>query len=256
MQIRPPRENSEAELDAFFGVAERIGGFNGNITAEHVDGYMTALLCGVPAVAFDEWIVKMADDAFERAFADPEDRQRAERAVHARWAVIADQLDAEVLYDAPDQLRLNPLIQPWSDEERAKIVAEGFADAEGATWFVTGCEWVEGFFAALEDFKDRWPRSSDEEETRYADELIGMVGVVGLPDASEELRKHVEAVYGSEGADRERLIDDACFAVQDLRLWAVDHAPKPETRRVEKTPGRNDPCPCGSGKKFKKCHGA
>ena len=25
---------------------------------------------------------------------------------------------------------------------------------------------------------------------------------------------------------------------------------------VEATPGRNDPCPCGSGKKFKKCHGA
>ncbi|MDH3692849.1 MAG: SEC-C metal-binding domain-containing protein, partial [Gammaproteobacteria bacterium] len=21
-------------------------------------------------------------------------------------------------------------------------------------------------------------------------------------------------------------------------------------------PGRNDPCPCGSGKKFKRCHGA
>ena len=25
--------------------------------------------------------------------------------------------------------------------------------------------------------------------------------------------------------------------------------------RVEKLPGRNDPCPCGSGKKFKQCHG-
>lgn len=25
--------------------------------------------------------------------------------------------------------------------------------------------------------------------------------------------------------------------------------------RVEKQPGRNDPCPCGSGKKFKQCHG-
>lgn len=23
----------------------------------------------------------------------------------------------------------------------------------------------------------------------------------------------------------------------------------------EKLPGRNDPCPCGSGKKFKQCHG-
>ncbi len=27
-------------------------------------------------------------------------------------------------------------------------------------------------------------------------------------------------------------------------------------RRTGKTPGRNDPCPCGSGKKYKKCHGA
>lgn len=26
--------------------------------------------------------------------------------------------------------------------------------------------------------------------------------------------------------------------------------------RAEKTPGRNDPCPCGSGKKYKKCCGA
>jgi len=25
--------------------------------------------------------------------------------------------------------------------------------------------------------------------------------------------------------------------------------------RVEKKIGRNDPCPCGSGKKYKQCHG-
>lgn len=31
---------------------------------------------------------------------------------------------------------------------------------------------------------------------------------------------------------------------------------KPEPVKSEKTPGRNDPCPCGSGKKYKKCHGA
>ena len=28
-----------------------------------------------------------------------------------------------------------------------------------------------------------------------------------------------------------------------------------QPRRVTKV-GRNDPCPCGSGKKYKKCHGA
>ena len=28
-----------------------------------------------------------------------------------------------------------------------------------------------------------------------------------------------------------------------------------EPVRVEKTPGRNEPCYCGSGKKYKLCHG-
>jgi len=27
-------------------------------------------------------------------------------------------------------------------------------------------------------------------------------------------------------------------------------------KRDEPKVGRNDPCPCGSGKKYKKCHGA
>ena len=56
--------------------------------------------------------------------------------------------------------------------------------------------------------------------------------------------------------DRDAQIDAACLAAQRLRLYWVDHAPKPSTRRVEAQPGRNDPCHCGSGLKFKKCHGA
>jgi uncharacterized protein YecA (UPF0149 family) len=33
-------------------------------------------------------------------------------------------------------------------------------------------------------------------------------------------------------------------------------APAPvTTHRAEKTPGRNEPCFCGSGKKYKMCHG-
>ena len=35
-----------------------------------------------------------------------------------------------------------------------------------------------------------------------------------------------------------------------------DHGPAPEpVRRTEPKVGRNDPCPCASGKKFKKCCG-
>jgi len=30
---------------------------------------------------------------------------------------------------------------------------------------------------------------------------------------------------------------------------------KAEPVRVDKKVGRNDPCPCGSGRKYKQCHG-
>ena len=37
----------------------------------------------------------------------------------------------------------------------------------------------------------------------------------------------------------------------------IEILPEPvEQRRVEIEVGRNDPCWCGSGKKFKRCHGA
>lgn len=50
--------------------------------------------------------------------------------------------------------------------------------------------------------------------------------------------------------------EDAEFRKLDGRWYYFDSQfPKPETirREGEKT-GRNDPCPCGSGKKYKKCH--
>jgi preprotein translocase subunit SecA len=42
---------------------------------------------------------------------------------------------------------------------------------------------------------------------------------------------------------------------QPARVGGDDAAPK-TVRRDEPKVGRNDPCPCGSGKKYKKCHGA
>ena len=34
-----------------------------------------------------------------------------------------------------------------------------------------------------------------------------------------------------------------------------DDSAAPQQRKVEQKVGRNDPCPCGSGKKYKYCHG-
>jgi preprotein translocase subunit SecA len=43
---------------------------------------------------------------------------------------------------------------------------------------------------------------------------------------------------------------------QDLVYSASDSAPVQAKKRDAIKVGRNDPCPCGSGKKFKKCHGS
>ena len=40
------------------------------------------------------------------------------------------------------------------------------------------------------------------------------------------------------------------------RLGGQPAAQKPENKFLDAKTGRNDPCPCGSGKKYKKCHGA
>jgi uncharacterized protein len=51
-------------------------------------------------------------------------------------------------------------------------------------------------------------------------------------------------------------IEDLIVVVADLDDLTRDRRYKVETvKRDEPKVGRNDPCPCGSGKKFKQCHG-
>ncbi len=42
----------------------------------------------------------------------------------------------------------------------------------------------------------------------------------------------------------------------DIQRASRERSRKQQPVRVEEKVGRNDPCPCGSGKKYKKCHGA
>ena len=42
---------------------------------------------------------------------------------------------------------------------------------------------------------------------------------------------------------------------QELKANNPSEPQKNEPIHVEKKVGRNDPCPCGSGKKYKQCHG-
>lgn len=65
------------------------------------------------------------------------------------------------------------------------------------------------------------------------------------------------ANFRTNGEER-RHIEKAEFGREDGRWVYVGQVQEKAApvRRSEPKVGRNDPCPCGSGKKFKKCHGA
>ncbi|MDE6003198.1 MAG: preprotein translocase subunit SecA [Prevotella sp.] len=70
--------------------------------------------------------------------------------------------------------------------------------------------------------------------------------------APEEHTQRQQYTESKQNLSQEQLTDpnQAAAAAQDTR------AQQPRTPIIkDKMPGRNDPCPCGSGKKFKNCHG-
>ena len=79
-------------------------------------------------------------------------------------------------------------------------------------------------------------------------------------EAEAETRHHAEleaAVARHPGEDENGAPappPDATSALSRMRENAS--APRPAPARSGPKIGRNDPCPCGSGKKFKQCHGA
>ena len=250
------KTSSEADIAALETLCERVAGFGPDIALEWVDGFLTALVCSRRRIAPDEWLPLMFDDAFERAFADPVDRQSASDALMSRWEVLSGQLDPNALIDGPDTLRMAPLMVQYDEVVRAEIVATGKVSAEEADELLhTGALWAEGFCEAMEALPEDWPEPDTEtEEGRWYDACLDCVMALTFPP--DTLAEYLKDNYRGQTLSRDELVDDACYGVQDLRLYWLDHPVKPPARQVEAKPGRNDPCPCGSGKKFKKCHGA
>jgi preprotein translocase subunit SecA len=105
------------------------------------------------------------------------------------------------------------------------------------------------------------PEGSSEREA----EAVAMRGRAGLPAGARLQQPRPEPVMaGAAGraAPRNLSFNDPAASQSTLAQSAqpreaqggVD-AKVQTVRREGKKVGRNDPCPCGSGKKYKKCHG-
>jgi uncharacterized protein len=111
--------------------------------------------------------------------------------------------------------------------------------------------WMEGFEAAMQLRPDAWrSRLTIDEDTRVA--LAGLVTLAAIARGESPLPKaRIDELT-------EQAPDLIPYWVEVLNRWRIGQhiiggqslRPAPGAKV-----GRNDPCPCGSGKKYKKCCG-
>ncbi|GAA4402156.1 preprotein translocase subunit SecA [Quisquiliibacterium transsilvanicum] len=87
---------------------------------------------------------------------------------------------------------------------------------------------------------------SPEEVEKVEDEIAPSYANVQYTHADFD-----EAAAAAEGSDPESI----ALALQQAPAAEHDDAGQQPARRPGAKVGRNDPCPCGSGKKYKQCHG-
>lgn len=112
--------------------------------------------------------------------------------------------------------------------------------------------WVAGFQHALQTFPDLLEQPDDAIDIALA-RLYRH-----LPATTDEEREVVATLERDHPLETlDAAIEDLIVTVADLADLTRDRRYKVETVKRE-TPkvGRNDPCPCGSGRKYKVCHGA
>lgn len=222
-----------------------------------LDGYITALICGPKVTTPMDAMSALFGQEWAGTFKELADMQEFVALLTKRWNVVASQIHPDRLMQAPDDLSLAPLITELPPEMRAELIEKGLMTAEDAALLPPpGALWVEGYLQAVDKYQDSWAIKDPESEAGVLfDELISSIGAVLLPEG-EDRRQYLLETYERDDVTAEELLNDALFAAQDMRLFWIHYAPKPEPIRREAQPGRNETCPCGSGKKFKLCHGA
>ena len=88
----------------------------------------------------------------------------------------------------------------------------------------------------------------DEEDEEEVDDEEALVG------ANAEQRRAAQSAVEDFTRNIQRKKDKEMAELQFVGGSGTTTEKKQATS--EKKAGRNDPCPCGSGKKYKKCHGA
>lgn len=230
---------------------------------EFCEGFMAALIVcrrAIPQAEYLQVLLEMGEaegdgPEAQSSFADAAQQARFLELWQLRWTEIEQGLAADIkaLDDErayhPEVMDVRGAVAALPEAERAEMAGEilpSFAQV-----------WAVGFMYAVENWPDEWQPPRDKEARKWLDEALQRM--VALTEDDED--EPTLSVFDDEGVptvsvNRFNAFADAVWAVYDLReLWR-NIGPRVEALQKPAVPGRNDPCFCGSGKKYKKCHGA
>lgn len=240
---------------------------------EFCEGFMAALICcrrPIPQTEYLDVLLAVGDgsnapvvvsadgapvDDGVGSFADAAQRARFLEIWDQRWAEVQTALDTtiESLEDDtayhPEVMDVRGAIAELSDAERAEMGDEPIPSF--------GQVWALGFMFVVEAWPDEWAEPSDKKAAKWHDMALQSIVALTEDDEGEpELSPFSEDGPPTMSKERLNAFADAVWSVYDLREIWRGIGPRVETLRRAEVPGRNDPCHCGSGKKYKKCHGA
>ena len=232
---------------------------------EFCDGALTALVCTRRPVPVHEWLARLIADTDEplpegaplpllAPFKDLAQQQRFLQLWEQRRAQVQAQLARE-----PESLDDEHAFQPEVIDMRGAIACLPEAERvemEGEEVPAFGQIWAAGFLWAVDTWDDDWELPRDKEAAEWIADSLEAIEALAEDDKGEPtLCMHDEDGPPSTSQERVEAFGEAIWAIYDLhRVW---HSLGPRVEQVVRgvQPGRNDPCPCGSGKKYKKCHG-
>lgn len=239
---------------------------------EFCEGFMAALICcrrPIDQAEYLDVLLAIGDgsdapavvqgDATEPesggSFASAEQKARFLEIWNQRWAEVqtaldtpTESLESETAYH-PEVMDVRGAIAELSDAERAEMGDEAIPSFAQV--------WALGFMFVVEGWPDEWAEPSDKKAAKWHDMALQSIVALTEDDEGEpELSPFSEDGPATMSKERLNAFADAVWSVYDLREIWRGIGPRVETLRRADVPGRNDPCHCGSGKKYKKCHGA
>jgi uncharacterized protein len=227
---------SDSDLDELGALLElRAVPFKG-MSLEMLDGFLSSLVVAPDLVLPSEWTPRVWGGRPPR-WETIDEAGRVHQLLMGLWNDVARRvaIDPERLRD-----RDTPLIALHDGDASAGNVIDD-----------CGVEWAMGFLDGVELREEAWGAACAAEEW-IDDALIGIEAIAIGEWPPTEPDGATEPLTVSERLD---VIFGIPHMLHDLNLHRLEQTTSRTPIRKETAPGRNDPCPCGSGRKFKKCCG-